>query len=85
MYACVCLSEPKLAGRVLNRVWAHVDMDQFYAACEIKHDPTLKDVPFAVGGMSMISTASYAARKYGVRSGVCVCVCVCVCSIASIY
>jgi DNA polymerase kappa len=30
--------------------------------------PDLKGKPFAVGGMSMISTADYEARKYGVRS-----------------
>lgn len=54
--------------RRLDRCWAHVDMDQFYAACEIRHDASLKDIPFAVGGIGMISTASYAARKYGVRS-----------------
>jgi len=27
-----------------------------------------KDKPFAVGGIGMISTANYIARRYGVRS-----------------
>jgi len=27
-----------------------------------------KDKPFAVGGIGMISTANYMARRYGVRS-----------------
>ena len=55
--------------RGLRRTWACVDMDAFFAACEALEDPTLRgDVPFAVGGIGMISTASYAARRYGVRS-----------------
>ena len=56
------------AKRDLTRTWLHVDMDAFFAAVEERDDPSLKGKPFAVGGISMISTASYAARKYGVRS-----------------
>ncbi|KAL4479510.1 hypothetical protein ABPG72_011832 [Tetrahymena utriculariae] len=52
----------------LDRIWVHFDMDMFYVACEIKDRPQLKDLPVAVGGMSMISTANYVARKFGVRS-----------------
>lgn len=40
----------------------------FFAAVEIKDNPSLKDVPLAVGGMSMISTTNYLARQYGVRA-----------------
>lgn len=55
--------------RNLERTWACVDMDAFFAACEALEDPSLRgDVIFAVGSTSMISTASYAARRYGVRS-----------------
>lgn len=54
--------------RFLKRTWAHFDMDMFFVACEIRDDPSLKDKPVAVGGMSMISTANYIARKFGVRS-----------------
>jgi len=43
-------------------------MDMFYAAVEIRDRPELADKPVAVGGMSMVSTANYVARKYGVRS-----------------
>ena len=57
------------SSRKLERIWACVDMDAFFAACEALEDPSLRgDVPFAVGGTAMISTASYAARRYGVRS-----------------
>jgi len=52
----------------LTRTWIHVDMDMFYAAIEIRNDPSLADKPIAVGSYSMIATANYVARKYGVRS-----------------
>lgn len=52
----------------VSRTWVHVDMDMFYAAIEIKNNPSLADKPIAVGTYSMISTANYVARKYGVRS-----------------
>lgn len=54
--------------RELNRTWVHIDMDMFYAAVEIRDEPALADVPLAIGGDSMISTANYIARKFGVRS-----------------
>jgi DNA polymerase kappa len=43
-------------------------MDMFYAAVEIRDNPELADKPIAVGDSSMISTANYIARKFGVRS-----------------
>jgi len=43
-------------------------MDMFFAAVAMLDFPELKDKPVAVGGMSMISTANYEARKFGVRS-----------------
>lgn len=47
-------------------------MDCFYAAVEVKHRPDLKGKPIAVGGpatsRSVLTTASYEARKFGVRS-----------------
>eukprot|EP00891_Asterochloris_glomerata_P005434 jgi/Astpho2/5434/e_gw1.00076.4.1_t len=56
------------ATRDLTRTWLHVDMDAFFASVEELADPSLKDKPMAVGGLGMISTANYVARKYGVRS-----------------
>ncbi|OMO73881.1 DNA-repair protein, UmuC-like protein [Corchorus capsularis] len=56
------------ASRELSRIWLHVDMDAFYAAVETLSDPSLKGKPMAVGSMSMISTANYEARKFGVRA-----------------
>ncbi len=55
-----------------SRKIIHIDMDCFYAAVEEKFNPTLRGKPVAVGGpaqsRSVICTANYAARKYGVRS-----------------
>lgn len=47
------------ATRDLSKFWMHVDMDAFYAAVETLENPSLKGKPLAVGGMSMICTASY--------------------------
>lgn len=43
-------------------------MDCFFAAVEMRDNPALADKPMAVGGLSMISTANYVARGFGVRS-----------------
>ncbi|MQM06902.1 hypothetical protein Taro_039731 [Colocasia esculenta] len=43
-------------------------MDAFYAAVETLENPSLKGKPLAVGSMSMICTANYEARKFGVRA-----------------
>lgn len=54
--------------RSFERICCVLDMDMFFAAVEIRDQPHLKELPVAVGGMSMISTANYVARKYGVRA-----------------
>jgi DNA polymerase-4 len=50
----------------------HLDMDCFFAAVEMREDPSLVGKPVAVGGSSsrrgVISTCNYEARKFGVRS-----------------
>ena len=54
--------------REIRRTWLHVDLDMFYAACEIRDNPSLCRKPVAVGDNSMIQTTNYIARKYGVKS-----------------
>jgi DNA polymerase-4 len=50
----------------------HIDMDCFYAAVEVKFRPELRGKPLGIGGppntRSVLCTASYEARKFGVRS-----------------
>ena len=48
----------------------HVDMDAFFAAVEIMDNPRLRGRPVIVAGVgrSVVATASYEARKFGVHS-----------------
>ncbi|KAG1746123.1 IMS-domain-containing protein [Suillus lakei] len=62
------LLEELESQRDLSQIVVHVDMDAFYCSVELLDDPSLQRKPFAVGG-GVISTASYEARKFGVRSG----------------
>ncbi len=54
-----------------RRVVAHCDIDAFYASAELLRRPDLRGVPLIVGGLgprSVVTTASYEARKFGVDS-----------------
>ena len=57
-----------LAARDTGRTWLLADMDQFFLACHALTDPSLAERCVAVGSPGMISTASYKARAFGVRS-----------------
>lgn len=60
-------SDPEPARRVI----AHCDIDAFYASVELLRRPELRGQPLVVAGTgprSVVTTASYEARRFGIDS-----------------
>lgn len=54
-----------------SRCIAHIDMDAFYVAAELRRRPELRGRPVIVAGSgprAVVTTASYEARRFGVGS-----------------
>ena len=57
---------------LLKKKIIHIDMDCFFAAVEMRDNPSLRSRPVVVGGnprgRGVVSTCSYEARKFGIHS-----------------
>jgi DNA polymerase IV (archaeal DinB-like DNA polymerase) len=58
-----------------QRIILHLDMDSFYASVEMQAHPELRNKPVVIGadpkqgrGRGVVSTCSYEARAFGIRS-----------------
>ena len=55
----------------MARVIFHIDLNCYFASAEVNRNPSLEGKPIVVAGLSkrsVVCTASYEARKYGVHA-----------------
>jgi len=69
---CWQLDQLQRNGMIMDKTIIHVDMDAFYAAVEARDNPELRGKPLIIGALpherGVVSTCSYEARRFGVRS-----------------
>ena len=54
----------------MKRAIVHMDLDTFFVSCERLTNSTLEGIPLIIGGgdRGVVSSCSYEARRFGVRS-----------------
>lgn len=61
-----------VSSNPLSRKIIHCDCDVFYAAVEMRDDPSLRALPVAVGGRpdqrGVVAACNYEARRFGAHS-----------------
>ena len=69
--------DPVVSEAKPARIIIHVDMDCFYASVEMRDRPEIRGKPVVIGadpkqgkGRGVVSTSSYEARAFGVRSAI---------------
>ena len=66
------IEKPPRLSITSERKIIHIDMDCFYAAVEMRDNPTYENIPLAIGGRSqrrgVLSTCNYLARQFGLHS-----------------
>lgn len=63
------MTYPAFFSQNFSKIYCHIDLDSFYASVESLDHPEYKTIPLAVGGMNMLTTCNYVARKYGIKAG----------------
>ena len=66
------MTDQEIHPSLLKRKIIHIDMNCFFAAVEMRDNPSLLGKPVIVGGSpqsrGVVATCSYEARKFGIHS-----------------